>query len=516
MTSITKQHIGKHTYLYQSTSYRDPQGRPRNKKTKIGKIDPNTGQTIYTTQPNQTTNPQPNNIKEIIDNTKNYGTHYFLTQIAQKTNLLKTLQTTFPNNYQEIFTLASYLITQDKPVMYYQDWLSENQWPNTNNMTSQRISELLNNITQNQRNQFYKLWYKQTKEPKYIALDITSISSHSKQREECEWGYNRDRDKLPQINLCMLFGETSRLPIYQTSYSGSLSDVSTLDCTTAEFTALFGKNDTVFVMDKGFFSKKNIDLLLERGVNFLVSVPFMSKFVRQLVRRERGGIDCLENFVVTSGDPIRGVHRKVVWNEAGVVLEGYVLFDPVRALLERNELFSFILRLKEFALVEGVGGRYAKEIERYLVVERSVGGGFVVGVREGVVEAVLECCGWCVLLSNHVCGVQVAFDVYRLRDVVEKGFWRFKGCLGLERLRVHSDSRAECKEFVGFVALVLLSYIDNVMRTCGLYGSLTIDGLFLLLAKLKSVTIGGQHILRPLTKQQKELFKAFDIPIPVG
>ena len=34
MTSITKQHIGKYTYLYESTSYRDKQGRPRNKKNK--------------------------------------------------------------------------------------------------------------------------------------------------------------------------------------------------------------------------------------------------------------------------------------------------------------------------------------------------------------------------------------------------------------------------------------------------------------------------------------------------
>ena len=45
--SITKQRIGKYTYLYESVSYRDDLGRPRNYKTKIGKIDPDTGETIY-------------------------------------------------------------------------------------------------------------------------------------------------------------------------------------------------------------------------------------------------------------------------------------------------------------------------------------------------------------------------------------------------------------------------------------------------------------------------------------
>jgi hypothetical protein len=34
MPSITKQHQGKYTYLYESHSYRDDQGRPRNHKIK--------------------------------------------------------------------------------------------------------------------------------------------------------------------------------------------------------------------------------------------------------------------------------------------------------------------------------------------------------------------------------------------------------------------------------------------------------------------------------------------------
>ena len=47
MTCITKQHVGKHTYLYESTSYRDELGRPRNKKVRIGKLDLETGEPIY-------------------------------------------------------------------------------------------------------------------------------------------------------------------------------------------------------------------------------------------------------------------------------------------------------------------------------------------------------------------------------------------------------------------------------------------------------------------------------------
>ena len=50
LSSITKQHVGKYTHLYDPTSYRAKQGRSRNHKTLIGKIDQETGATVYTTK----------------------------------------------------------------------------------------------------------------------------------------------------------------------------------------------------------------------------------------------------------------------------------------------------------------------------------------------------------------------------------------------------------------------------------------------------------------------------------
>ena len=43
MACISRQNVGKYTYLYESVSFRDQNGRPRNKKVSIGKIDPVTG-----------------------------------------------------------------------------------------------------------------------------------------------------------------------------------------------------------------------------------------------------------------------------------------------------------------------------------------------------------------------------------------------------------------------------------------------------------------------------------------
>ena len=521
MASITKQRIGKHTYLYESTSFRDEQRRPRNKKVKIGKIDPATGETVYTPEyaqkigMGQTEKPPVfGNIKEALDHVKDYGVFWFLLQTAKNSGLLNIIKTVFPLKWKEIFTLACYLIVSDKPVMYCEDWLSENEWLDIDDMSSQRISDLFCAFGEAERNDFYRTWYQRIRESEYIALDITSISSYSQNRADCEYGYNRDGEDLPQTNLCMLFGEKSKLPVYQTNYSGSLGDVSTLECTTAKFQAMFGENDAMFVMDKGFYSKKNVDMFLNKGVRFLVSVPFSNNFARKMIENERNDIDNLENVILTSGDPIRGIQRDFAWNDKHK-LYTHMFFNPEKALKDRNVLFMLITKLKNIVASGIEYGQYKAEIERYLVVEKSEDG-HRIHVREDVVAKKLETSGWFLLISNHINNPQQAFDAYRTKDVVEKSFWKYKNSLGLDRLRIHSDKRAENKTFVAFIALILSSYIHNTMKDKQLYERLTFDRLFLILAKLKSLRIRDHHILRPLTRQQRDLFEAFGLPLPVG
>ena len=52
------------------------------------------------------------------------------------------------------------------------------------------------------------------------------------------------------------------------------------------------------------------------------------------------------------------------------------------------------------------------------------------------------------------------------------------------------------------------------MKREGLFKGITFDRLILTLAKLKSATVNGRAILRPVTKEQEEIFKAFGIQPP--
>jgi len=522
MSSITKQTVGNNTYLYESHSFRDDKGRPRNRKIKIGKINRKTGRAIYTQEyinrmreagtpvAMTETDGLEKHINEIFDGLKSYGLFYFLRRICEKIKLTKILEKTMQEHWEEICMLSFYLIANDKPLMYMDDWLEENAGYSVGRMSSQRISDLLNKFGQKERNDFYKAWCEANTSDEYMALDITSISSYSKLIQDCERGYNRDGEELNQINLCLLFGEETQLPVYQTIYSGSLHDVSTFRSTVAQIDAVSGGKRLVFVTDKGFYSEKNIKMLIEKyhRSEFLIAVPFSNNWARELVREEYGRIDKISNIVKTSGSPIRGTSREIILSD--MKLTAHILYNPEREVSSRNDLYAHVAWLKE--TVESLNQYPAiqEDIDKYLLVKSNN----VVEINEKALEKELETSGWLVILGNGKLTVQKAHDIYRKKDVVEKAFFKYKNLLGLQRLRVHSDKRMVNKLFIGFIALIIVSYIHRIMKEKGLYKKMTMEKLFLTMFKLKKTVIKGYHVLSPITKEQREIFSAFSLPTP--
>lgn len=83
----------------------------------------------------------------------------------------------------------------------------------------------------------------------------------------------------------------------------------------AEITALDPEYDLQVVMDKRFFSTRNINNLLEpeKGIHFLASVPFTSPLAKRQMESERKDIDRIANTILTKDGTIRGVHKLHSW-----------------------------------------------------------------------------------------------------------------------------------------------------------------------------------------------------------
>ena len=123
MASIIRQKVGNRTYLYESVSYRNAEGKPRNRRVPIGKIDPTSGQPIYKSDylarmaasgaimesaAASATTFTSEDIRQ--SSVLEYGSMYLLQSIAQQIGVLDALQSALPAVHHEIFTLACYLV----------------------------------------------------------------------------------------------------------------------------------------------------------------------------------------------------------------------------------------------------------------------------------------------------------------------------------------------------------------------------------------------------------------------
>ena len=530
MASLVTQKVGNYTYLYESMSYRNSEGKPRNKRTTVGKIDPITGRHIYKPEylermvaegrPVKTTQVAASfTVEDILRSTiRDYGAFYLFQELAERMRLMAVLQKVFPGCWEEIFNLSAYLISTGDPFAYCEDWLATTEALPAGSMSSQRISELLASINQDERDGFYRMWCSIRSEVEYLALDITSTSSYSELVDSVEWGYNRDGDRLPQINICLLMGYQSRYPIYQTVFSGSLKDVSTLKTTMGTFQALAGRKPMIAVMDKGFFSAKNVNAMLsnQQQVDFMIAVPFNNKFAKEMVKGEGKGIDTLSNTIICGKESLRAVTKLRCWGNRGKVY-AHVYYNAKKAQGIREDLYAHVARLRDRAKAQPEKCASDKEFAKYLIIRRSEkeSSGYTVNLREDVVEAELETAGWLVVISNFVADAAEAIKIYREKDIVEKGFLRLKNALDLGRLRVHSETNMQNKVFIGFISLILLSGIHNVMSEKKLYSKMTMKKMILTLSRLRLQMVNGARVLFHVTKEQRLIFEAFGIDAPV-
>lgn len=499
-------------YVYEAEAIWDPvKKRSKQKRTYIGKRDPKTGEFIpnkrYYELYNQT--PQQENANLSVIKSVDFGHIYLLDKIAHSTGLASILESVFPDCWQEILACAWYTITGQGPLYLCEQWCEEAALPDGIKLSSQRISVLLKKLDENRRFSFYKQWATLRMEKEYLAFDISSISSYSELIEYVEFGYNRDGENLPQVNLAMLFGETSRLPIFCRIYPGSIKDVSTL-AGMVQFIDELKLNRMHYVMDRGFYSQKGIESLLKKRIKFAIGVPFTASIAKDTVRECVEEITSPSNAIQVNGQIIYAKTKMVKLNNRRVYV--HVYFDEERHASERTVFMQKLLKLEE-ALRCGQISKDDQFVQKYFII-RDTKNGLHIKRNEEAIRKKTELNGYFVILTNDSKDPKYILELYRTKDIVEKTFNNLKNDLDLRRLKVHSDAAMEGRIFVGFIGLVFASYIRNTMRLKGLYEKYTFASLLLELKKLKRVHLSNGTVLTELSSKQKEIYRAFEIELP--
>lgn len=502
MSFRVEQEIKGTTYVYDVSSYWDKEKKQsRQKRVCVGKLDKLTGELIPSKK-SKGANPLF---------CKDFGNTHFLKTISDDLGLTDILKKTFPEKWSEILTCAFFEVCERKPLYLCEQWSDMTENPSNKTLASQRISELLKSISDAERMDFFKSWGNLRAEHEYLAFDITSVSSYSEMIDMIEYGYNRDKEDLPQINIGMLFGQTSALPIFYNFYPGSIKDVSTLS-NMIKFTEFLKIDKIKFVMDKGFYSKTNIDSMMEKYFKFTIAVPFSVDYAKSIVESTRGEMSTVSNTIMIGEDIIHSTTKLLSWNKRR--LYAHVYYNERKYLDAKEALLKKIL-IYENALKNGdVKPSNDHKYSKYLSVRHSKNG-IIIHRNEKEINATLLYKGYIVLISNDIKDAEEALVVYRTKDSVEKSFDNLKNDLDLNRLRVHSNQALKGRLFICFIALILQSWINKKMKDAGLYKKYTQEELLYELKKLKCLMFSSRKkVLNEVSKAQKRIFDLFEIPIP--
>jgi len=200
-----------------------------------------------------------------------FGVTYLLGAIGEKLGITQDLQSCFPENWEQILSIAYYLIMEDRnPLSRFPKWAVTHTHPYGDNIPPQRSSEFFASIDENAKQNFFRLQTERRLEKEFLVVDTTSISSYATSLKQVKYGYNKDHDPLPQINLALLFGEELRMPVTYRKLAGNIPGVKTIRNLLADIE--LSKLDKVsLVMDRGFYSEENINALVQKQFKFIIA-----------------------------------------------------------------------------------------------------------------------------------------------------------------------------------------------------------------------------------------------------
>jgi len=443
--------------------------------------------------------------------------------ICKSIGLTAILKEVFPREWDQILACSFYGIIEKRPLYLCQQWAEITQLGiESSCLASQRLSELLQSLGNQSGSilKFCKIMAKQREEKEYIVFDITSISSYAELIEFVEYGYNRDKENLPQINLGMLFGYTSMLPIFYTLYPGSVKDVSTIKNMIA-FVEDLELQNVIYVFDKGFYSECNISEMLKNKWKFLISVPFTVAAAREIVKKFGNEIGKVANSFIVNNNVGYGIITKTTI--ANKRLTTYLYIDKRKKLQAEEEI---IKRLKQIETeLASIKNKSLSAIEKHfdqvykgwrdICFIRKQGRKYLLGQNEKGIAEVLAYEGCIAIVSNSSMKAKEAISLYRDKDIVEKAFDNLKNELDVKRLRVHSTISMQGRLFISFISLIIYSAINKIMKEHNLYQSYTFDEVMRELNKISIVSLGKKNIFTEVTKKQKELLKLFGLELQI-
>ena len=421
--------------------------------------------------------------------------------------------------------LAVYsIITEDNASQYYPDY-AYNHPLFTQNMkiySDSTVSAFLQSVTEDQNADFLNEWNgsRNHREKIYISYDSTNKNSQAGDVEIVEYGKPKVDIGFPVFNYAVGYDVNNREPLFYEKYPGSIVDISQLKLMLNKAQG-YGYKKVGFILDRGYFSKQNIEHMDKCGYSFIIMVKGMADLVSELILSNKGSFEnkrsCDMDGFGVYGKTVKGrlyesdqkeryfhiyhsiskeASERIRFEEKLKTMKTYMM-------AHRDEEFTFGPMYKKYFYLH-----YDKENKIFLLPEENT----------QATERELDLCGYFVIITSDKMTAKEALHIYKSRDMSEKAFRGDKTYLGDKSLRVHSTESTSAKIFIEFVAMIIRNKMytclfDEMKRLNKKSNYMTVPAAIKELEKIE-LTRQADNVYRldhAVTKTQKNILNAFGL-----
>ena len=278
-------------------------------------------------------------------------------------------------------------------------------------------------------------------------------------------------------------------------------------------------------LDRGFYSKANIDALMGEHMKFLIGLKTSYKYVAKAIDGHANELRNWQNY--DEGAHVFCLRVPHEWDygcksprtgEATHATKRSYLclyYLPKRVAKDEEELAQLLRRLSGELQSNNRKEEHEALYEHYFKRARNKS---YVG-RDDVIDAERARFGYFALLSNDASlDAKGALAVYRNKDMIEKAFGDIKERLDFRTPKVGNAETLRGKLTAVFVALVLAQELRRRMDEAGLYSRYTMQGLLDELEAIERYECEGHRPkVLAVTRKQRELYDALGVkPLAVS
>ena len=323
----------------------------------------------------------------------------------------------------------------------------------------------------------------------YFSYDSTDKKCQAGDLRIVENGHSKTGEETSIFNYAIAYDSHNQEPLFYEVYPGSINDVSQLQCMVDKAVGYKYKK-IGFVLDRGYFSKENIEYLEEKEYSFVMMLKGKADLVQEWVLENKGSFEekrlynipayevygkTIEKKLFATDKKPRYIHlyhsvdleanekkdveKKI--NQLTSFLNSHInQFKEFRPGLEQYFLLHYDEKAQKKEKKKKDEGDPREEKEQEKAERKFV----FFEEKSAVIELELALCGYFVIVTSEKMTAKEALEIYKGRDASEKLFLSDKTFLGNHCLRVDSDESAASKIFIEFVALIIRNRMYNYLR----------------------------------------------------